>query len=116
MAKVFTDENDANTSWLSQAEGEVCPDIESDRASYDIVGYDMAAGDALIFSAWTLHGAQGNASGTTRRAALSTRWLGDDAIWDPRPGADPTVKQEDVSIQPGQAPHDDNVFPEFYHS
>ncbi len=114
MAEVFAGDDDANASWITQTEGEICPDIEANRGAYDIIGYDMQPGDALIFSAWTLHGARGNGASNTRRAALSTRWLGDDAIWDPRPGADPTVQAEDVSILPGQRPLDDVVFPELY--
>jgi ectoine hydroxylase-related dioxygenase (phytanoyl-CoA dioxygenase family) len=109
-------EDDANFSWQSQGEGESCPDIEADRNNFDIIGWDMEPGDAVIFSAWTLHGAQGNTSSTQRRAAISTRWLGDDVIWQPHSGSDPTVRQEDVSIQPGQAPIDDEVFPEMWHA
>ena len=113
MAEVFT-EDDADAEWLSKAVGEVCPDIEADREKYDIVGFDMEPGDALIFSAWVLHGARGNSSTDLRRAALSTRWLGDDAIWDPRPGSDPSISQDDVSMKPGEPPYDENYFPELY--
>ncbi len=114
MAEVFNNDGDANAAWISDGEGEKCPDIEANRNDYKIIGYDMEPGDALIFSAWTLHGAQGNASIDQRRAAISTRWLGEDAIWNPHRGADPTVKQEDVCIQPGEAPLDDQVFPEIW--
>jgi ectoine hydroxylase-related dioxygenase (phytanoyl-CoA dioxygenase family) len=76
------------------------------------VGFDVEPGDAIVFSAWTLHGARGNA-GDKWRVALSTRWLGDDAIWSPHPGFDPTVRQEDVSIAPGDHPADDDRFPLF---
>ncbi len=116
LAEAFTGDNDANKSWISQGDGEPCPDIEAHRQDFDIVGYDMEPGDALIFSAWTLHGARGNGSADQRRAAISTRWLGDDAIWNPHPGADPTVGRDDVSIEPGQPPHDDAVFPEIWRS
>lgn len=110
----FNGPDDSSAAWMSKANGEKCPDIEADRASFDIVGYDVEAGDALIFSAWTVHGARGNASASTRRAALSTRWLGDDAVWFPHPGTDPTVKAEDVSVEPGQPPTDETFFPELW--
>ena len=116
VAEVFGDNDDSNASWINEGSGEKCPDIESDRQNFDIIGYNMAPGDALIFSAWTLHGAQGNGSTDQRRAAISTRWLGDDAVWFPHDGADPTVTQDDVSVLPGQAPLDDAVFPELWHS
>ncbi len=99
------------SAWLNAAQGEPVPPIQDNRADYDIVGWDMKAGDAVLFSAWLLHWAPGNSSATRRRAAISTRWLGDDAKWDPRPGTDPTVTQDDVSVAPGEPARDDEVFP-----
>ena len=81
------------------------------RDDFDIVGWNMDAGDVVLFSAWILHGAPGNSSSNRRRAAISTRWLGDDAIWHPHQGADPTVTEHDVCVTPGQYPADDDVFP-----
>jgi len=100
-------------AWTADFSGETCPDIGAARNQYDIVGFDVEAGDALVFSAWTLHGAPGNA-GSERRVALSTRWLGDDARWWPHAGCDPTVKQADVSIAPGEYPADSARFPELW--
>lgn len=99
-----------DSGWTADFEGERVPDIEAARADYDIIGFDVEPGDALVFSAWILHGARGNA-GPNRRAAFSTRWLGDDASWAPHPGCDPTVTQADVSVQPGDYPADDDRFP-----
>ncbi len=96
--------------WISEFEGEECPDIESDRDNYDIVGFDVEPGDALVFSAWIVHGSPANA-GPVRRTAVSTRWLGDDAVWAPHPGSDPTVTQADTTVQPGCHPADDDRFP-----
>jgi ectoine hydroxylase-related dioxygenase (phytanoyl-CoA dioxygenase family) len=97
-------------AWTADFSGERCPDIEAAREAYDIVGFDVQPGDALVFSAWTLHGARGNA-GARKRVALSTRWLGDDATWAPHPGSDPTVRQADVAVAPGEYPADDDRFP-----
>lgn len=104
--KPFDDE----PGWTADFEGEECPDIESDRAEYDIVGFDVQPGDAIVFSAWILHGARGN-SAPDRRVAISTRWLGDDATWQPRPGTDPTVNSENTISIPGEYPADDDRFP-----
>ncbi len=101
----------ASASWQTKSSQEPVPDIEAARDNYDIVSWDMAAGDAVFFSAWLLHGARGNASAQKRRMAISIRWLGDDAIWSPREGTDPTVTQADVSVQPGELAIDDDRFP-----
>lgn len=112
MPEQFGKRDNHPSNWqLKGLEGEPVPPIEEDRSAYDIVGWDMKAGDCVLFSAWVLHGARGNSSSKHRRAAISTRWLGDDAIWYPHPGSDPTVTQADVTIQPGEAAHDDNRFP-----
>lgn len=109
--KVFGDRDNHPSAWAKAGQGEPVPDIEGDRAAFDIVGFDVEPGDAVIFSAWLLHGAQGNSSGENRRSALSTRWLGDDAIWHPHEAADPTVGREDVAVAAGEYPADDEVFP-----
>lgn len=101
---------DASVGWTADFEGDRIPDIDGDRSGYDIVGFDVEPGDVLVFSAWVIHGAPGNAGGD-RRVAFSTRWLGDDATWSPHPGCDPTVGQEHVSIDPGAYPDDDDRFP-----
>ena len=36
-----------------------------------------------------IHGARGNRSAERRRRAVSLRWLGDDAVFDDRPGTYP---------------------------
>jgi ectoine hydroxylase-related dioxygenase (phytanoyl-CoA dioxygenase family) len=109
--EVFNAREDHPNAWADDAGGEAVPDIEANRSKFDIIGFDVEPGDAVIFSAWLLHGAPGNASPDKRRAALSTRWLGDDAQWWPHDGTDPTVSQEDVSVRPGEYPADDSVFP-----
>ena len=98
------------SAWTADFVGERCPDIEADRDAWDIVGFDVEPGDALVFSSWIVHGSPGNA-GTKRRTALSTRWLGDDAVWAPHPGCDPSVSQDDTTAIPGEYPADDNRFP-----
>jgi ectoine hydroxylase-related dioxygenase (phytanoyl-CoA dioxygenase family) len=109
--EVFNARANHPNAWQEEAAGTPVPDIEGHRADFDIIGYDVQPGDALLFSAWTLHGAPGNASSSRRRAALSTRWLGDNATWYPHQGSDPIVGEEHVNLRPGDYPADDSVFP-----
>ena len=102
--------SDEKSDWIHDADGETLPDIEAERDRHDIFSEPMQPGDALIFSAWIIHAAPSNTSERTR-AAVSTRWLGDDVRWRPHPAADPTVRQEDVSITPGELARDDDAFP-----
>ena len=109
--KYYAPESFGNSpGWTADFEGERVPDIDAARSEFDIIGFDVEPGDALVFSAWSLHGARGN-SGPNWRAAFSTRWLGDDARWAPHPGCDPTVTQADVSVEPNAYPADDDRFP-----
>jgi ectoine hydroxylase-related dioxygenase (phytanoyl-CoA dioxygenase family) len=66
--------------------GDRIPDLDAARDQYEFLSWDMLPGDVLIHHARTIHGATGNSSSSTRRRGYSTRWAGDDARWDPRPG------------------------------
>ncbi|MCU1717280.1 phytanoyl-CoA dioxygenase family protein [Pseudomonas sp. 5P_3.1_Bac2] len=65
---------------------EAMPDIEGNRQQYQILGWDLALGDAIAFDFRTVHGAPGNRSLTDARRVLSTRWLGDNACYVDRHG------------------------------
>ena len=62
------------------------PDIEAERNAYDIVSWSMEPGDCIVFHALTVHGAPGNRSLEHWRRAVSTFWMGDDAVFAERPG------------------------------
>ena len=89
---------------------EEMPDFDQAGSGWEILEWDMQPGDAIVFGAEAIHGSAGNAD-EGRRAAISVRYVGDDARWDPRPGTDPIVTAEQVSIEPGDPPHDDTHFP-----
>ena len=114
LPEVFGGADNKSGQWANEQQGVAVPDIDANREEYDIVSFDMAPGDALIFSAWILHGARGNSSSTQDRVALSTRWLGDDVLWDPREGVDPTVDPAQVLVDPGMPPRDNSFFPEIF--
>ncbi len=60
------------------------PDIEADRASWDIVSWDVAPGDLIFFHLGVLHGGAGTEPGMRRRT-VSLRFLGPDVVYDGRP-------------------------------
>jgi len=64
---------------------ETVPDIEGHPDDYNILSWPLEPGDCVVFYGLTLHSAAGNASLTTSRRALSTRWFGDDARFVERP-------------------------------
>jgi ectoine hydroxylase-related dioxygenase (phytanoyl-CoA dioxygenase family) len=69
------------------------PDIEAERARYDIRSWRMLPGDCLVFHAMIVHGAPGNDTPGTRRRGLSLRYTGDDARYDPRPGTFQMIRE-----------------------
>ena len=60
------------------------PDPDNDP-SMTVLEWPMQPGDAVLFDFRTAHGARGNLA-TTRRRALSLRWVGDDARYVERQG------------------------------
>lgn len=95
---------------------EPCPDFGERRgeAGLRFLTWDMKAGDCLAFSALTVHGSGGNTAMAHRRAALSTRWLGDDAVWDPRPATATYYYEPDgTGLAPG-APAGGTHFPQVW--
>lgn len=109
--EVFGERDDHPSAWQRDGEGERVPDIEANREDFEIIGFDVEPGDAVLFSAWTLHWAPGNSAPDQRRIALSTRWLGDDVTWHPHEGADPIVTQAHVRARPGEPLADEPALP-----
>ena len=86
-------------------------DIDALPEEYEVLCWDMQPGDAIVFGAEVVHGARQNRDSALRRAALSIRYVGDDATWDPRDGTDPIVTAERVGVEPGQPPRNEEWFP-----
>jgi ectoine hydroxylase-related dioxygenase (phytanoyl-CoA dioxygenase family) len=84
------------------------PDVEADRAAYDLLSWDLQPGDCLVFHALTLHGAPGNRL-AHRRRAVASRWTGDDAVYVLRPGFTSPPPQE--GAPPPGSPMDSEAFP-----
>ena len=97
-------------------EGETMPDIDADRAAYDILAWDLEPGDCLVHHGMTVHGAYGNSSPTQRRRAYSVRWTGDDVVWDPRPDVlakIPPMTPRPITLEAGD-PLDSEAFPRLW--
>ena len=71
------------------ASGDPMPDIDATVAARDRLSWAMEPGDAIAFHGLVVHGAGGNRSAQRRRRAVSLRWMGDDAVFDDRPGTYP---------------------------
>ena len=69
--------------WFPEGTLAELPDIEADRAAFDIRRFDLAPGDAIFFDFLTVHGAPGFRH-DTRRRILSLRYLSADARHAPR--------------------------------
>jgi ectoine hydroxylase-related dioxygenase (phytanoyl-CoA dioxygenase family) len=91
---------------------ELVPDFDAelhaDINRHTVLSWDVEPGDVVAFHFRTVHDAPGN-SLTTRRRAVSLRWLGDDAVFALRPWLhSPPFEQE--GLVEG-APLDDERFP-----
>lgn len=62
------------------------PDVDATRENYDIVTWDLEPGDAYIFHAMTVHGSLGNLRKDVRRRGYTVRYIGNDVLYDRRPG------------------------------
>ena len=80
---------------------------------YDVVGFPVEPGDALLFDYRILHRSRGNAT-DTKRVAVSWRWLGDDAVWQYQRGHDPITNPSHTSLVNGERIDDDDAFPVAY--
>lgn len=72
------------------------PDIDADPARYNVEMFEMERGDALFFHAATLHAAEPNRSPDVRRRALSLRYGGSRATWEPRAYVPSRPKRADL--------------------
>ena len=54
------------------------PDIEGDRAAYEILSWDMEPGDVVVFNGRIVHGGSGNLAPDRDLKVFNTQWLGDD--------------------------------------
>ncbi len=92
------------------------PDIEANRAQYDILSWDMEPGDCVAFNARIIHGGSGNLSPGRDLKVFNTQWLGDDVrIKFRKEGMDPDHSQIMMrhGMKPGDRPGVD-LYPELW--
>jgi ectoine hydroxylase-related dioxygenase (phytanoyl-CoA dioxygenase family) len=82
------------------AGGDAMPDIDATVPREDRLSWVLRPGDAIAFHGLVIHGSGANRSATRRRRAVSLRWMGDDAVYDDRPG---TYAFDVRGQTPGQA-------------
>lgn len=56
------------------------------RWQVELLTWDLEPGDCILHQSFAVHGAPGVTSTTLRRRAYATRWVGDEVVYDPRPG------------------------------
>ena len=96
--------------WFPEGTLAELPDIEGDRAAYDIRGWALAPGDVVAFNMLTLHAAAGSEPGHRRRV-FSVRMIGDDIRHAPRNWkTSPDFPGLTEQLAPG-APMDHALFP-----
>lgn len=94
-----------------RSELEACPNFSErhDDPSLRFLSWDMQAGDCIVHHPLTVHGAAGNFSPQRRRLAVSTRYMGRDVRWDPRPAT--MAVTGNPQLPAGSHPDDDTCFP-----
>jgi ectoine hydroxylase-related dioxygenase (phytanoyl-CoA dioxygenase family) len=107
MPRTFLTEQAA---WFPEGSLAEMPDIESDRASYDVLGWALEPGDAVFFHMLTAHHAYG-VPGSARRRVFSLRFLGDDAVHAPRAWRTSPPFEGLADELPAGAPMDHPLFP-----
>jgi ectoine hydroxylase-related dioxygenase (phytanoyl-CoA dioxygenase family) len=98
----------AESRWFPLGSLAELPDIDANLDSYPILGWALEPGDAIAFHMLTLHAAGG---ATTRRRALSLRFIGDDVVHAPRAWkTSPDFPGLETEL-PAGAPMDHPLFP-----
>jgi ectoine hydroxylase-related dioxygenase (phytanoyl-CoA dioxygenase family) len=96
--------------WFPEGSLEELPDIDADPGAFDVRGYDLAPGDAIVFDFLTVHGAPGFPF-PGRRRVLSLRYLSDEARHAPRRWRTSPPFEGLADELPAGSPMDHPLFP-----
>ncbi len=92
------------------------PDIEGNRDDYEIISWDMAAGDVAIFNARMIHGGSGLLRDDRELKVFNTQWIGPDVkITFREEGMDPdhSARMTEAGLGPGDRLGGD-LYPELW--
>jgi ectoine hydroxylase-related dioxygenase (phytanoyl-CoA dioxygenase family) len=95
----------------ARLETETVPDYHRHRDRYQIASWDIRVGDCLLFNTRIMHSSRGNHSRTQRRVAYSTRWIGDDAVFEPKRGFQDPVTYPEEGFPVGEKLSKSGKFP-----
>ena len=105
MPKTFLSEQ---AKWFPEGSLAEVPDVEGESDSHEVLGWELAPGDAVAFHMLTLHGSAGS---TSRRRAFSVRVIGDDIRHEPRKWRTSPEFEGLVDELPAGAEMDHPLFP-----
>jgi ectoine hydroxylase-related dioxygenase (phytanoyl-CoA dioxygenase family) len=100
----------------ARVETEETPEYHQHRDVYEIASWDIRVGDALLFNTRIMHSSRGNHSKTQRRVAYSTRWIGDDAVFEPKRGFQDPVTYPEAGFPEGEKLSRSSKFPLLWRS
>jgi ectoine hydroxylase-related dioxygenase (phytanoyl-CoA dioxygenase family) len=83
------------------------PDIEKERAKFDIISFGVEPGDVILFHPAMLHGGAPTHAGQRRRT-LTLRYFGQNATYEPRPGPAGPRLSPNHTLKKGDALRDPN--------
>ena len=91
-----------NKTALNENDGlEPVPDINGNRAQFNVLGWALEPGDAVAFNYLTLHGAPANTSKVDQRRAFSLRLMGDNVRYAKREGINTSPPFRSVTLAHG---------------
>ena len=98
-----------------EGEWEKFPDIDSDHKKFNVISWDMKAGDCIAFNGRIIHGGGGNLSPGRDLKVFNTQWLGKDVRVNFKPyGMDPdhSAKMKNAGMSSGDIV-DGSIYPDF---
>jgi ectoine hydroxylase-related dioxygenase (phytanoyl-CoA dioxygenase family) len=107
MPRTFMDQQ---AKWFPEGSLADLPDIEGQRDTLPILGWEIEPGDVVCFHMLALHAAAG-VDGDRRRRVFSVRFLGDDIRHAPRPWKTSPEFPGLAAELPAGAPMDHPLFP-----